>query len=228
MRALDRAVLALAVYFASITAADATVVTLDNSPPNLNHIGSFGVPDTQTYGEVFTAPITGELTSFTLRLDNGVGSLYGGVGTWNGTSSFGLGFGSPTNLYQSANVPSLAGGAYTFTPDVFVTAGQQYVAYLSVFADTAATGEATMPLSNNAVPGIDYFVWNNTTDPRGNPSWNYFYDTVDFGIGTAQFAATFVSAPEPTTLALFGTGLFGLGLMRRRKLNRAVSPHALA
>jgi hypothetical protein len=47
-----------------------------------------------------------------------------------------------------------------------------------------------MPLGDNSDPNINYFVWNNTADPRNNPSWNYFFDA-----GDALFSAS--SAPAP-------------------------------
>jgi hypothetical protein len=72
-----------------------------------------------------------------------------------------------------------------------------------------------MPLGDNSDPNINYFVWNNTTDPRNNPSWNYFFDA-----GDALFSASFSpsAVPEPGTLAPLGFGLAGLTAARRRRL----------
>ena len=167
--------------------AQAATVTLDNSPGS-DAATPFGVGGTQTYGEVFTAPITGTLTSFTLQLTGGVGDLYAGVDSWNGSAAYGLGFGSSGSLYQSADTPSSSGGPYTFTPNIAVTAGQQYVAFLSTWGDDSATSQSGMPLSVNAVSGLDYFVFNNGSGPHSD-SWDYFFDAASIGYpGGAQFS----------------------------------------
>ena len=134
-------------------------------------------------------------------------------------ASWNYGYGSPVNLHQSADVASTGAQAFTFSPDIAVTAGDLYVAYLSVYGDSGADGATYMPLGTGA-PYLDYFVWNNSCcgggAPQGNPSWNYFFDA-----GNAQFSATFVTAPEPGTLALLGAGLAGLCGWRLRRRARA-------
>jgi hypothetical protein len=158
---------------------------------------------------VFTAPITGTLDSFTLWLNGPVVRLHGAVGLWNGTSTYQFGKGESTNLYTSGSVASVGGGqqAYTFAPGINVTKDTLYVAYLSLYGEGLNPGiAATMPLGTN-VSGIDYFVWNNTSNPKNNPSWNYF-----FSVGDVQFEATFSPPggviPEPTSMAVFA-GIFG-------------------
>ena len=201
----------LVALMATAIAMPAAAVTISNTPTGGN-ISPFGAPDTRTYGQVFTAPVTGTLTSFTLFLNGGVGALRGGVGTWNGTAAWGSGFGSPTNLYLSADVPSMMAGAYTFAPNVAVTAGSLYVAYLTAFNVAGANATTTMPLGT-AASGLNYFVWNNNSDPVGNGSWNYAFNT-----GNVQFSATFAAIPEPQSWAMLiaGFGLVGAS-MRRRK-----------
>jgi MYXO-CTERM domain-containing protein len=200
----------------SISAAHAQIITLSNTS-NGGNANTFGLPDTQTYGEVFTAPISGTLTSFTLSLNGGVGSLYGGVGTWNGPATIGLGYGSPVNLYQSADVSSLVAQPYTFSPDVNVIAGQQYVAYLSVYGDGNATNPSSvgMPLGSSA-SGLVSYVFNNTTDERNNAAWNYFgYDEGSNALFSASFSPA--AAPEPSTWAMLLGGLGLLAFWRTRK-----------
>jgi hypothetical protein len=46
------------------------------------------------------------------------------------------------------------------------------------------------------------------------------------GNDAGDFAEPVPAAPEPTTLALFGSGLLGLVMVRRRKLGRTGSPLA--
>ncbi len=206
-----KACLALSAALIIPVSAQASPVVIGNAPTG-SDIGPFGSPDTQTYGQVFTAPITGTLTSFTLSLNGGVGALFGGVGTWNGGATWTTGFGSPTNLYKSGNVLSSAASSYTFTPNISVTAGSRYVAYISVFGVPGVNTTTRMPLGTNVDPNLNYFVWNNTSDPRGNAQWNYFFDA-----GDASFTASF-AVPEPATWAMLilGFGVIG-GAMRRRQ-----------
>jgi hypothetical protein len=209
------------------TPGSAVALTLSNAPSG-ESIGDFGVPDSQTYGQVFTAPITGTLTSFTLSLNGGVGELFGGVAAWNGTPGFGLGFGTSGAHYQSATVPSLAAGPYTFTPNFPVVAGNLYVAYLSVFGVAGADAFTTMPLAFDT-PNINYFVWNNSNVSGVGPtssSWNYEFNIADsFNGGDALFSATFSESvvPVPAALPLFLTGLGLIGLLARRKRKQAMA-----
>jgi PEP-CTERM motif len=225
-----KAVFLAAGLFCLAGAASAADVTMSNGTGTTT-IGPFGSPNTQTFGEVFTPTISGELTSFTLSLNAGVGSLYGGVGAWNGGPDFVVGAGSPVNLYTSANVASTGAQSFTFSPDVAVTKGVQYVAYLCVFDEEDANAVAEMPSfpEDNVVTGINYFVYNNydgatSGDPAGNPAWNYSA----FNHGTAQFSFTVSDSgsgtvPEPSTWAMLLLGFAGLGYAGHRKVRSAAS-----
>ena len=213
--------------------------TISNAPVS-GSIGSFGFSDSQTYGEVFTAPEDGPLTSFTMYLNGAIGGqLYGGIAEWNGTDAFGFGFGASNTLFESAAVNADHAGAYTFSPNVNVQAGKLYVAYLSVFGLSHDGQHSTsMPLGGDGVvvggcggacpeslPGdyFNYFVWNNESGGGHGPhegSWNYF-----FNAGNARLDATFNggSVPEPATWAMMiaGFGLAGATLRRRRAVTAA-------
>lgn len=95
-----------------------------------------------------------------------------------------------------------------------MTAGNLYVAFLTVFGLTDTGLSATMPLGTALADG-GYFVWNNTSDPFGNGSWNYF-----FNAGSVLFEAQFTPSgvvPLPAGGVLLIGALAGLALVRRRK-----------
>jgi hypothetical protein len=206
--------------------ANASEITISNGGGPAENF-EFGPEETKTMGEVFTPPVSGTLTSFSLTLGPddslpGVAELFGGVGTWNGGPDPNASAGSPTNLYQSANVPSTASiQTFTFTPDVRVTAGEQYVAYLSVYGITGDQGHSGMIgfIGTNLVPGINYFaLTGDDVDPRGNSNWEGC--ACDF---TAQFSATFTTVAEPSTWALMALGFGALGLAGWRSRRRGVA-----
>ena len=193
--------------------SEASGEVLSNTPTG-DDIAAFGRPDTQTYGQVFTAPVTGSLDSFTLHLNGFAGDIRGAVGSWNGTPSHDFGFGETSTLYLSSPVTtSAAPSAYTFNPNVNVVAGDVYVAYLTVFGLSGPDAVTTMPLGTSPA-GINYFVWNNTTSPFGNPSWDYFFD-----VGSVLFSASFTPVPEPSSLG-FVTLIVGRVGCRRTRFSR--------
>jgi len=212
------ALAATAMIAAAPALASTTIANMDSG----GNVSSFGRPDTQTYGQVFRAPVTGVLSSFTFWLNGTIQGVSGGVGVWNDPDlTFGTGHGVSSNLFLGA--PATASGATTIMPGVNVTAGQIYVAYLTVFGNAGPGGTTSFDLGN-ATSDIGYFVFQNGENPVNDPSWNYFGN-----FGTARFSATFNAAqaavPEPSTWALMilGFGLMGYGLRRRQKISTTVS-----
>jgi hypothetical protein len=202
---------AMAVLMSAPLAAHA--VTYSNGPVS-GSISSFGYSDSQTYGEVFTAPFSGDLAKFTMYLNGAIGGdLYGGIGEWDGTTGFSLGGGVSNTLYQSGTVAADHAGAYSFAPGINLVAGNLYVAYLSVYGtDHAGQSWTSMPLGHGDSV-FDYFVWSNSccgsTNTPESTSWNYF---ANFGNARLDLAT-----PEPTTWALMLMGFGGLGAALRRR-----------
>lgn len=212
--------------FAGLSSAT-TVIT--NSPAwdgtdTLSQWGDSDGPDspTPTYGQTITVPNTDtELTSFTFYLDNANVSPGTGfiayVQAWNGSTVTG----SP--VYSSAVTSTDTGGsgfvAFTFSPDVNLTAGAQYLLYFSTLGisfttpfaddwgatvgDTYAGGAAWYSVecqggdsATCSVSGLDSAAW---------------YNAGMNGADDLAFSATFQSpasqAPEPSTFWVLAPAL---------------------
>ena len=186
-------------------------IVLSNTPDG-QRASPFGTPNTTTYGEIFTAPITGELISFTLHLNGTVGNLIGGVGVWNGGGVSSVIYTSPQTASATTN---------TFAPNISVVSGVEYVAFLSVDGVSGASGTTTMPTAGNGVVGIDGFAFNNTS--AGSTYANNTWDG-NFPAANALFSATFTtSVPEPSTWAMLLLGFAAIGFMAYRRSHKGAA-----
>jgi len=165
---------AAAVLALSPLAAHAGGVILSN-PHDGGSIGVFDnsgvVPDT---GEVFTAPTSGTLDSLTFTVVGQIDNLQVGIAEWNGASTYTTGGGVSAIDYESAVLTNLTGDV-TFNPNVAVTAGANYLFFLTSFGlptnDTASNGVET---SQTPTSGFDYIVYT-VGDPNSSP-WIYDFN----------------------------------------------------
>jgi hypothetical protein len=225
--------------FALEAPARATIIdTTATQNGDINAFGS-GPVGTATYGETFTA--TGmHLDSFSLFLENRFGccsvaplDLRGYIATWNGHRATSI-------LYESATATMNAAGRlqeFNFAPNLNLTSGQQYVAFLSISnLPTQSPSLFEMPLTNgNTYAGGGFVFFNNgtnfsrlTTYNLDAPNWDTRFSNSD-----VWFTASFNNAnPVPGPIA--GEGIPGtllafgalIAWVRRmcRKLWRRVLP----
>ncbi|NNM76282.1 PEP-CTERM sorting domain-containing protein [Sphingomonas sp. ID1715] len=144
---------------------------------------------------------------------SGTLDLKGYIATWDGSKA--------GTLLYSSGVQTMNAAAtlqeFAFAPNIAVTPGQEYVAFLSI-SDLPEQSDSTfrMPVSGNTIPGLFVFMNNGTNFgdlfvngwSQGFLGDNDVWLKVDFN-GNA--------VPEPATWAMMiaGFGLAGAGMRRR-------------
>ncbi len=225
---LRGAAAALAMLAASAASA---VVTIDTVPGwnGTTFISSFGIPNTQTYGQTFIPPGGATaLTSFTVYLEaqsGTVGTMRGYLYAWDAVNNRAMG----SALWTSGSTPvpssTVSFTAVTFTlPSVAITAGTQYVFFAATTEESQAQNFTTRwgaRTTNSAHGGGQFVFYNNGTDTTvwTTGTWSVIGEDLAF---TAVFDGDAAgTVPVPTlglpALLLTGTLLLALGGLARAR-----------
>jgi hypothetical protein len=188
------------------------VTTIDTTPywDGSSSVAEFGYPDTATYGQVVTAPLTSDTVlksfSFYMNLPDTC-TFRGYVYLWDGSKAAG------SALYESPTMSTTGSGNFeeiTFnTGGIALTPGYQYVLFASTSKDTGSgVGIWGQPQDQDVYPGSgNGFVYiNNGADAS---QWTlYNWDQNFLGTdGDLAFKATFVNFLIPAPKILYWNDL---------------------
>jgi hypothetical protein len=191
-----------------------------------------GQSQSQTYGQSFTVPSTGNiLDSWTFNLKTGGASPVNfqfDLMAWNGSMATG------SVLYQSSEqtVPTTDTSytAFTVNPDLALTKGSQYVMFINESGlNTGSVGFVSLGGSGtffgggsgtSPLGGAFYFLDNGDTfSDVTSQSWQNFWGTSGFTAYSATFSNPVVVGGVPdagSSMFLLSLALGGITAMRRR------------
>jgi hypothetical protein len=211
-----------ALLCASAELAQAGLIDTRPSWNGSSSISQFGYPDSSTFGQTVTASSqdhTLNSFAFEVKLPSAM-SFRGEVYAWDGTKATGPALFESGVTHTTSNTFQLI----TFnTGGLDLQNGHQYVLFASTARDFASNSSVDTGVW--ASSGLDsysggQFVFLNNL---GNSSaWTSEAWTTDYiGAGDLAFTADFAaeSVPEPTSMALLGSGVIAAacGAYRRRK-----------
>jgi hypothetical protein len=200
-----------------LSALAAQATTINTTGVNNGGVAPFSDTNTATYGQTFkTVGTDTVLDSFSLYLQSGSNTtdFRAYVYQWNANKAVGQA------LYTSAINQFSGSGMTEFafnTGGITLNSNLTYVAFLTTSGVAGGeNGSAAMQFGTSYANG-NFVYYNNGNDFNAltTHAWDSTGGTSDVWF-KAGFSAVRV-VPEPTSIALFGIALFGMGALRRRK-----------
>jgi PEP-CTERM motif len=220
-----RLIFAGCLLFASL--AQAGTVYTNNPAWDGTTFGEFwgNAGTTPTIGETITVPTNGDsvLNSFSFEVFGAAQplSFRAYIQSWSGTATTG----APVYVSGTAQTLTSAGAnAYTFSPNVTLTAGGTYILYFSILGVTNSFGSlhtwGLTPADSYAGGTFYYSNQDSGAPDTGSVSdlngatWGTFSNNQDLAF-SASFSST--ATPEPGTIGLVLVGLSAMAARRRRR-----------
>ena len=210
LKQLISTVVIAAATFSGAAHADTVYSNADDGTSGISYMGD---PDTTSYGQFFTAP-GGVLKDFSFHAWSGAsGNVALVVAAWDGSKAVG------PALYTSAPISYDGGSQFLGANGInlALTAGTDYIAYLTVAGVTSPVSGVTIAGSDTATGLGGGFRYLNSAlvDPL-----TLNFDWSDYSAQHLAYTATFGTAtavPEPETYAMLLAGLGMMGVVARRR-----------